>query len=83
MFGDIGIGELLLIFGVALLLFGAKRLPELGASLGKGIQAFRRGAAGAAVEEADQDEWAHAPTPPSETAAHPGAQSDGPKRLIA
>ncbi len=51
MFGGIGIGELLLLFGAVLLLFGAKRLPELGASLGKGIHAFRRGAAGAVVAE--------------------------------
>lgn len=43
MFGKIGIPELLLIFGVLLLLFGAKRLPELARSLGRGITDFKEG----------------------------------------
>jgi sec-independent protein translocase protein TatA len=34
-------GEIILIFLVALLLFGAKRLPEIGSSLGKGIREFK------------------------------------------
>jgi sec-independent protein translocase protein TatA len=34
-------GELILIFLVVLLLFGAKRLPEIGSSLGKGIREFK------------------------------------------
>jgi sec-independent protein translocase protein TatA len=33
--------ELMLIFLVVLLLFGAKRLPEIGSSLGKGIREFK------------------------------------------
>jgi sec-independent protein translocase protein TatA len=33
--------EILLIFLVVLLLFGAKRLPEIGSSLGKGIREFK------------------------------------------
>lgn len=40
MFG-LGIWELLAIFMVVLLLFGAKRLPEIGGSLGKGIREFK------------------------------------------
>ena len=43
MFGGLGMGEMILIFLVVLLLFGAKRLPELGQSLGKGIREFKRG----------------------------------------
>jgi sec-independent protein translocase protein TatA len=35
--------EILLILFILLLLFGAKRLPELGQSLGKGIREFKRG----------------------------------------
>jgi sec-independent protein translocase protein TatA len=38
---NIGIGEMVLIFLVVLLLFGAKRLPEIGSSLGKGIREFK------------------------------------------
>lgn len=41
MFGGMGMWEILLIFLVALLLFGAKRLPEIGSSLGKGIREFK------------------------------------------
>ena len=41
MFGGLGMGELIVIFMVVLLLFGAKRLPEIGSSLGKGIREFK------------------------------------------
>ena len=41
MFG-IGGGEMLLIGVVALLVFGPKRLPELGRTVGKGLNEFRR-----------------------------------------
>lgn len=42
MFGSIGLQEILLILGIALLLFGARRLPEIGRGLGKGIAEFKR-----------------------------------------
>lgn len=41
MFGGIGMWEIVLVFLVVLLLFGAKRLPEIGSSLGKGIREFK------------------------------------------
>lgn len=41
MFGGLGIWELLVIFLIVLLFFGAKRLPEIGGSLGKGIREFK------------------------------------------
>ena len=41
MFGGLGMWELLLIFFIILLFFGAKRLPEIGSSLGKGIREFK------------------------------------------
>ena len=40
--GEIGIEKILLIMTVVLLLFGAKRIPEIGSSLGKGIRDFKR-----------------------------------------
>ena len=43
MFGQIGWQEVLVILFLLLLLFGAKCLPELGQSLGKGIREFKRG----------------------------------------
>ncbi|HYF39489.1 MAG TPA: twin-arginine translocase TatA/TatE family subunit [Gemmatimonadales bacterium] len=39
---NIGMWEILLILLVVLLLFGAKRLPEVGSSIGKGIREFKR-----------------------------------------
>jgi len=35
--------ELVVIMGIAFLVFGGKKLPELGAGLGKGIKAFKTG----------------------------------------
>ncbi len=42
MFG-LGIGELLVVLVIVLVVFGAGRLPEVMGSLGKGVQAFKRG----------------------------------------
>ena len=41
--GPFGLQEIAIILLVLLLIFGARRLPELGSSLGKSIQAFKRG----------------------------------------
>jgi sec-independent protein translocase protein TatA len=42
MFGSLGIPELLVILVVVVLLFGAKRIPEIGRALGQTITNFRR-----------------------------------------
>ena len=42
MFGSIGGTELLIIVIIALVVFGPKRLPELGRTVGKGLREFRR-----------------------------------------
>ncbi len=42
-FRGIGIGSLLLIFLIIVVLFGTKRLRELGNDLGQAIQSFRKG----------------------------------------
>lgn len=42
MFGSIGLPELMMIFIVALLLFGPRKLPEIGRSIGKAMGEFRR-----------------------------------------
>ncbi len=42
MFGNIGLPELIIIFAIALLIFGPKKLPEVGKSIGKAIREFRR-----------------------------------------
>jgi len=40
--GELGIDKILLILGAALLLFGAKRIPEIAGSFGKGIREFKK-----------------------------------------
>ncbi len=42
MLGNLGLPEILLIGFIVLMVFGAKRLPEIGASFGKGIREFKR-----------------------------------------
>jgi sec-independent protein translocase protein TatA len=42
MFGSLGSGELLVILLVALLIFGSKRMPEIGRAIGRGIREFNR-----------------------------------------
>lgn len=42
MFGNLGFGEIAIIFLVILLLFGAKRIPEIAGSFGKGIREFKK-----------------------------------------
>ncbi len=42
MFGNLGFPELLIIMVVILLLFGAKRIPEIAGSMGKGIREFKK-----------------------------------------
>jgi sec-independent protein translocase protein TatA len=42
MFGSIGMPELLIIFVIALIIFGPRKLPELGRSLGKSLAEFKR-----------------------------------------
>jgi sec-independent protein translocase protein TatA len=41
-FGNIGFMELMVILVIVLVLFGARRVPEIGASIGKGIREFKK-----------------------------------------
>jgi len=43
MFGTLGLPELLVIFAIILVVFGAAKLPQLGRGLGEGISNFREG----------------------------------------
>jgi sec-independent protein translocase protein TatA len=82
MFGNLGFTEILLIVVAILLLFGAKRLPEIGGSIGKGIREFKRSLSDAAdpLPPAQRQDQFQSPrqleTPPAEPPAE-----GGPKRL--
>ncbi len=55
MFG-LGMGEAVLLFVVVLLLFGGKKLPQLGSSMGKAITNFKHGLKEGSKEAQDQQE---------------------------
>ncbi len=52
--GQLGFQELFVIFLIALLVFGPKKLPELGKSLGKGIREFKKATEGLKQSWEDQ-----------------------------
>lgn len=45
-----GFQELLVILGICILLFGARRLPEIGSGLGKAIKSFKAGVSGDEID---------------------------------
>jgi len=77
---NIGPMEILVVLIIALIVFGPKRLPELGKSLGRGISEFRGTISGehpaAAVEKpAAQKVPVAVPDPAAKTDAAPGARA--------
>lgn len=42
MFGNIGLPELIVIMGLALLIFGPRKLPEIGRTIGKAVREFKK-----------------------------------------
>jgi sec-independent protein translocase protein TatA len=62
LFGPVGPSELLLILLIVVIIFGARRLPELGKSLGEGIRNFRRSMSGKDKDEGSNSEK---PKPPA------------------
>jgi sec-independent protein translocase protein TatA len=68
--GEFSITHWLILGLVLLLLFGAKRIPEVGSSIGKGIREFKRSLSD--IDRAGDE--ASRPPPPSESSA--------PKRLV-
>ena len=70
MLGNIGPLEIIVVLIIALIVFGPKRLPELGNSLGKGIREFKDSVTGDHREEDTQEPAAKAITA-SEPASAP------------
>ncbi len=78
--GGLGMWEMIMIFLVVLLLFGAKRLPEIGSSLGKGIREFK-----GSIKEIEKEVKAVSEELPRDVVPPPSVSSDerdeGPRRL--
>ena len=55
----VGPQELLLVLGLAILLFGATKIPQLGSSIGQGIRNFRRGMREVEAEEREAKKLAN------------------------
>jgi len=62
---NVGPFELAIVLVIALIVFGPKRLPELGRSLGKGIREFRGSVSGES-HEPERPEAIEPPEPPAE-----------------
>jgi sec-independent protein translocase protein TatA len=54
MFGGLSFTHILILMLVLVLVFGAKRIPEIGSSLGQGIKAFKRSLKDAGGDEPDE-----------------------------
>ncbi|HKT07563.1 MAG TPA: twin-arginine translocase TatA/TatE family subunit [Gemmatimonadaceae bacterium] len=66
-FGGFGIEKLLLVFVIVLLVFGAKRIPEIAGSMGKGIREFKKSIN--ELQSGHADDSVHSgsePAPPAE-----------------
>jgi sec-independent protein translocase protein TatA len=74
--GNIGVTEILLIALVALLLFGAGRIADIGKGLGQGIKNFKQGLKEAEEIDAERKAEKDAPAPPAPAAAPAGAVKD-------
>ena len=84
--GNIGFSEIMIILLVVLVFFGAKRMPEIGASFGKGIREFKRSFSGLADEVTSLPDERPGATPGRQIDAPPttttsGSTSGEPKRL--
>jgi sec-independent protein translocase protein TatA len=87
MFDGFGPEKLLFLFLIILLFFGGRRIPEIGASLGKGIREFKKGIreVGESVNEPEVPVRSVASLPANAASSEPVAYDDGrgaPKRLL-
>ena len=69
----VGVWEILIVLVLALLIFGPKRLPEMGRSLGRGMREFKDSVSGNFAD--DRDDRDELPPPREETTAVAGSTS--------
>lgn len=74
-FGNIGFTEIVILLLILVLFFGAKRIPEIGSSIGKGIKEFKN-----SLSKGD-DEPPRVEPPRASSESVPPATSGEPKRL--
>lgn len=77
MLGSVGMPELIIIFVIALIVFGPRKLPELGRSLGKAISEFKR-ATNELQSTLDREVEAERPAQPLESHASAVEGTDSP-----
>jgi sec-independent protein translocase protein TatA len=70
-------GEWIILLVIVVLLFGAKKLPELARNSGRALVEFRKAASGADDDESVATQTAAAPTPDSDPADTPGGAAGG------
>jgi len=78
MFGDLSFSHILILLLVLVLVFGAKRIPEIGSSIGQGIKEFKRSLKDATDDQPVGPPRNVQPPAPSSSAVPPGGD---PKRL--
>lgn len=79
--GNLGFTEIMIILLVVLLLFGAKRLPEVGSSIGKGIREFKRSISDTQDAIMNPDDRTNLPPRQADGAQQPNTPAGEPKRL--
>jgi sec-independent protein translocase protein TatA len=83
LFGTLGWPEIVVILAVVLLLFGAKKLPEVMGAFGKGVKEFKKGMKDIGREISPEEEDGEKPVPPAEKErpAPPQAPHDSGREL--